>query len=176
MLLTKTTEIAIQCLVLLSRQPKGTLITPQPISMTLGSSESYTSKILRTLAKANLLESHRGASGGFSLARDPKDITLLEVVEACEGSIIGNHCREFPNPGKVKRTCGFHQAMVEFQEGVKSLLRKWSIEDLATRPLSDPEDAPDCKLRRILNAEETLPDRGIAEPLLGKGVIGSIET
>lgn len=174
MLLTKTTEIAIQCLVLLSRMPKGTLITPQPISMTLGSSESYTSKILRTLAKANLLESHRGASGGFSLAREPKDISLLEVVEACEGSIIGNHCREFPNPAKVKRTCGFHQAMVEFQEGVKSLLRKWSIEDLATRPLSDPEDAPDCKLRRILDAEETLPKRTTEEGLLGQEVIGSL--
>lgn len=174
MLLTKTTEIAIQCLVLLSRQPKGTLITPQPISMTLGSSESYTSKILRTLAKANLLESHRGASGGFSLARDPKDITLLEVVEACEGSIIGNHCRDFPN-GKVKRTCGFHQAMVEFQEGVKGLLRKWSVEDLAARPLSDPEDAPDCKLRRILDAEDHLSRRSTADSLLGHAPIGSMK-
>ncbi len=160
MLLTKTTEIAIQCLVLLSRMPKGTLITPQPISMTLGSSESYTSKILRTLAKADLLESHRGASGGFSLAREPADITLLEVVEACEGAIIGNHCREFPNPEMVGRTCGFHQAMVQFQEGVKKLLRQWSIEDLATKPLSNPEDAPDCKLRRILDAENTMPRRG----------------
>jgi len=168
MLLTKTTEIAIQCLVLLSRMPKGTLITPQPISMTLGSSESYTSKILRTLAKADMLESHRGASGGFSLAREPSDITLLEVVEACEGAIIGNHCREFPDPDMLSRTCGFHQAMVEFQEGVKSLLRKWSIEDLATKPLSTPEDAPDCKLRRILDAENTLPRRNHDNNLLNQ--------
>jgi Rrf2 family iron-sulfur cluster assembly transcriptional regulator len=174
MLLTKTTEIAIQCLVLLSRMPKGTLITPQPISMTLGSSESYTSKILRTLAKADLLESHRGASGGFSLARDPSDITLLEVVEACEGAIIGNHCREFPNPEHVVRTCGFHQAMVQFQEGVKDLLRKWSVQDLATRPLSDAKDAPDCKLRRILGAERTLPKRGSDSSLLSQPPIGSL--
>jgi len=160
MLLTKTTEIAIQCLVLLSRMPKGTLITPQPISMTLGSSESYTSKILRTLAKADLLESHRGASGGFSLAREPNKITLLEVVEACEGAIIGNHCREFPNPAMINRTCGFHQAMVEFQEGVKDILRKWSIEDLASKPLSDAKVAPDCKLCRILDAEKNMPKDG----------------
>ncbi len=160
MLLTKTTEIAIQCLVLLSRMPKGTLITPQPISATLGSSESYTSKILRTLAKADLLESHRGASGGFSLAREPRDISLLEVVEACEGAIIGNHCREFPDPAMLSRTCGFHQAMVEFQEGVKELLRKWNIEEMAAKPLSDSKDAPDCKLRRILDAEGSIPRRG----------------
>lgn len=159
MLLTKTTEIAIQCLVLLSRLPKGSLITPQPISLQLGSSESYTSKILRTLAKADILDSHRGASGGFSLARDPKDITLLDVVEACEGAIIGNHCREFPNPEMLSRTCGFHQAMVEFQEGVKTLLGKWSIQDVAAKPLSKSQDAPDCKLRRILGAEENFPKR-----------------
>lgn len=159
MLLTKTTEIAIQCLVLLSRLPKGSLITPQPISLQLGSSESYTSKILRTLAKADLLASHRGASGGFSLAREPKDISLLDVVEACEGAIIGNHCREFPDPAMIKRTCGFHQAMVEFQEGVKALLSKWSIEDVAAKPLSNAAEAPDCKLRRILGAEESMPKR-----------------
>ncbi|MEX2606360.1 MAG: Rrf2 family transcriptional regulator [Kiritimatiellia bacterium] len=172
MLLTKTTEIAIQCLVLLSRMPKGTLITPQPISQTLGSSESYTSKILRTLAKADLLESHRGASGGFSLAREPRDITLLAVVEACEGAIIGNHCREFPNPEMLKRTCGFHQAMVQFQEGVKDLLRQWSIEDVAAKPLSDAKDAPDCKLRRILDAEKSVPKRG--SEVLGAPVITSL--
>jgi Rrf2 family transcriptional regulator, iron-sulfur cluster assembly transcription factor len=160
MLLTKTTEIAIQCLVLLSRLPKGSLITPQPISLQLGSSESYTSKILRTLAKADLLASHRGASGGFSLARDPKDITLLDVVEACEGAIIGNHCREFPDPAMISRTCGFHQAMVQFQEGVKQLLSQWSIEDVAKKPLSSAAEAPDCKLRRILGAEDNFPKRG----------------
>lgn len=160
MLLTKTTEIAIQCLVLLSRLPKGSLITPQPISLQLGSSESYTSKILRTLAKADLLASHRGASGGFSLARDPKDITLLDVVEACEGAIIGNHCREFPDATMISRTCGFHQAMVQFQEGVKQLLSQWSIEEVAKKPLSNAAEAPDCKLRRILGAEENFPKRG----------------
>lgn len=159
MLLTKTTEIAIQCLVLLSRLPKGTLITPQPISIALGSSGSYTSKILRTLAKANLLDSHRGASGGFSLARETKDITLLDVVEACEGAIIGNYCREFSDPAMLEKTCGFHQAMYEFQEGVKALLDKWTIYEIAHHQLSNAADAPDCKLRRILVAEQTMPVR-----------------
>ena len=159
MLLTKTTEIAIQCLVLLARLPKGSLITPQPISIALGSSSSYTSKILRSLAKANLLESHRGASGGFSLARDPQEISLLQVVEACEGAIVGNYCRQFPNPDQISKTCGFHQAMHEFEEGVKALLDKWTIEEISTRPLSEEQDAPDCKLRRILVAEKTVPTR-----------------
>ncbi len=159
MLLTKTTEIAIQCLVLLARLPKGSLITPQPISIALGSSSSYTSKILRSLAKAHLLESHRGASGGFSLARDPKDITLLHIVEACEGAIVGNYCRQFPDPDMISKTCGFHQAMYEFQEGVKGLLDKWTIHEIAFKRLSNAADAPDCKLRRILVAEKTIPTR-----------------
>jgi hypothetical protein len=50
--------------------------------------------------------------------------------------------------------------MVEFQEGVKALLSKWSIEEVAVKPLSNAKEAPDCKLRRILGAEENMPKRG----------------
>lgn len=158
MLLTKTTEIAIQCLIVLARKPTGSLITPLPVSEAIGSSTSYTSKILRSLAKADLLVSHRGAAGGFSLSRDPAQITLLEIVEACEGTIVGNYCRSMETAGGTARTCGFHTAMVEFETAVREVLTKWTVEDMATRPLSDPDAAPNCKLRQILRADTEFSD------------------
>jgi len=48
----------------------------------------YLFKILQQLVKANILRSKRGPRGGFSLARSPKKITLLQVIEAVEGPMV----------------------------------------------------------------------------------------
>ena len=50
------------------------------------------SKLLKQLAHANLVESFRGASGGYKLARSPRAITLAEIVEALDGPIGLTEC------------------------------------------------------------------------------------
>ncbi len=54
----------------------------------------YASKTLGQLARARILRSVRGANGGFALAREPEDITLLEVVEATDGVVDGRQDAE----------------------------------------------------------------------------------
>ncbi|MBE9523926.1 MAG: Rrf2 family transcriptional regulator [Chloroflexi bacterium] len=53
---------------------------------------SFLAKIVSQLSVAGLLKTSRGARGGVSLARDPKDISLLDVVEAIDGPIKLNEC------------------------------------------------------------------------------------
>jgi Rrf2 family protein len=53
---------------------------------------SFLAKIISQLSVAGLLHTSRGARGGVSLARDPGDITLLDVVEAIDGPILLNEC------------------------------------------------------------------------------------
>ena len=53
---------------------------------------SFLAKIVSQLSVAGLLQTSRGARGGVSLARDPDDISLLEVVEAIDGPILLNEC------------------------------------------------------------------------------------
>jgi Rrf2 family protein len=53
---------------------------------------SFLAKIVSQLSVAGLLQTSRGARGGVSLARDPQDISLLEVVEAIDGPILLNEC------------------------------------------------------------------------------------
>ena len=53
---------------------------------------SFLAKIISQLSIAGLLHTSRGARGGVTLARDPKEITLLEVVEAIDGPIQLNEC------------------------------------------------------------------------------------
>jgi len=53
---------------------------------------SFLAKIIAQLSVAGLLQTMRGARGGVSLARDPDEISLLEVVEAIDGPIQLNEC------------------------------------------------------------------------------------
>lgn len=48
----------------------------------------YLLKILQQLVRVNILRSKRGPRGGFSLARDTKDITILQIIEAIEGPMM----------------------------------------------------------------------------------------
>ena len=49
-------------------------------------------KVLKRLTQRGILESTRGAYGGYQLARDAADITALDVVEAMEGAASENNC------------------------------------------------------------------------------------
>lgn len=53
---------------------------------------SFLAKIVSQLSVAGLLQTSRGARGGVSLARQPHEISLLEVVEAIDGPIMLNEC------------------------------------------------------------------------------------
>ena len=64
------------------------LVLSQDISKQYNIPLEYLLKILQQLVKANILRSKRGPRGGFSLARSPKKITLLQVIEAAEGPMI----------------------------------------------------------------------------------------
>jgi Rrf2 family protein len=53
---------------------------------------SFLAKIISQLSIAGLLHTSRGARGGVTLAREPKEISLLEVIEAIDGPIQLNEC------------------------------------------------------------------------------------
>ena len=50
------------------------------------------SKLLKQLAKAGLVESHRGVHGGYSMARDIEDINAMEIIEALDGPVALTAC------------------------------------------------------------------------------------
>ena len=63
------------------------------------------SKILKILARAGLLDSHRGVKGGYTLARDPEAITVTEVIGALEGPIGITECID-DTPGECSHEAG----------------------------------------------------------------------
>ena len=53
-------------------------------------SASFLVQILNDLRRGGLIESRRGKAGGYLLARDPETVTMLDIVEAVEPSLLAN--------------------------------------------------------------------------------------
>jgi Rrf2 family protein len=89
----------------------------------------YLLKILQQLVRANVLNSKRGPRGGFSLAKPPKRITMLEMVEAVDGPMTGQlNIAEQANGEKF--SVRFEQVYGKAVAQAKSILEKAKLSSL----------------------------------------------
>ena len=88
--LSEAASIAIHSMVLISRSGEG--INAVKIAEFTGFSKNHIAKVLQRLVKSDLLKSVRGPSGGFTMKRDPADLSLLEIYQAIEGPIELSDC------------------------------------------------------------------------------------
>jgi Rrf2 family protein len=112
--LGKTTLSALRALLFLTQQEPAACLSPRHIAAVLGESPTYLAKVLRHLVKAGVLRAERGATGGVRLAMAPEDVTLLDVVEACQGTIVGNYCQATVADGRRSRR-GYHHELISCQ-------------------------------------------------------------
>jgi len=90
MKLTRASSYALAALAYLAREkPDAPVASHDMATRANGIPKKFLLKILRPLASVGILRSIRGPNGGYQLARAPKDVTLLEVVEAVDGPIRG---------------------------------------------------------------------------------------
>ena len=92
------------------------------------------SKILKGLAREGLLVSHRGAKGGYSLARPPAEITADEMIEALEGPIGLTECAVHPGECAQESSCGVREPWQRINAVVRSALTNVTLADLAQPP------------------------------------------
>jgi Rrf2 family protein len=89
MKLTSASTHAVTALAYLAREKPDGPVVSGTIARAEGIPELFLLKLLRPLVHAGLVRSRKGPGGGYSLARKPKDITLLEIVEAVDGPLRG---------------------------------------------------------------------------------------
>lgn len=145
-MLTQTSELAVRALLLLAIEPSTEPTPPRQLAESLNCSPSYLAKTVSMLVRAGVLQSVRGARGGVLLTRDPAEISLLEVVEACQGLLIGSYCTELA--AHREPICSYHRAMNDLHAAMTETLSKWSLKDLLAQPYSKhaPEGPTGCKM------------------------------
>jgi Rrf2 family protein len=129
--ITKTSLLATRALVFLAEAEQGVVASPRSIATRLGESPAYMAKVLRSLVKAGILRAEHGRNGGVLLNRRPGDVTLLAIVEACQGAIAGSYCQGIAD---LRMACAFHRATVELQHSIIKILSRWNLEQLAASP------------------------------------------
>jgi Rrf2 family protein len=130
-MLNKTSVSAIRALLLLAGQQPRDPWPPRRIAEVLDESPTYMAKVVSHLVRAGLLDSAKGVKGGVRLVRPPAEIRMLDIVEACQGTIVGDYCRKSPPQSPP---CAFHRAAVELHEAITGVLARWTLADLLAGP------------------------------------------
>jgi Rrf2 family protein len=148
-MLTKTTISVIRALTYLGSQGQGVVLSPRHIAERLGESPTYLAKVMRLAVRADILRAQRGVNGGVVLHRPPRDISLLAIVEACQGAILGRFCEDTM---ELKRTCAFHRAAAELHRAMVRVMSHWTLQHFIEKP------GPDKTLKKQVQCwMETIP-------------------
>ena len=131
----------------MSRQPKGEIVYKRDICEAQDITPAFLTKILQPLIKEGIVGSQRGVGGGFFLAKNPADITLLDIIKTQEGPVYLNQC--LVKEGNCNREffCPVHGAWKKIRADFMQLLEKYDFASLAADqsgklPVQSTNDSP----------------------------------
>ena len=84
-------------------------------------------KILRGLVTQGMVDSYKGAKGGYALARPASEITLREVIESVEGPYMLSRCQK-PGYSCGHDHCKLHKIYEKISEDVRSELDSYTFD------------------------------------------------
>lgn len=87
-------------------------------------------KILQTLARAGLLVSHAGSTGGYALSRSAMQITAFEVIRAIDGPLFITSCITIHGTCDLAGHCTIKEPLRKVNDSIKDLLSGIRIGDL----------------------------------------------
>jgi len=128
--LTRGTDYGIQGVLYLAAQPYEKVTLLHDIARERGIPETYLAKIFQDLTKAGIVRSHRGAKGGFCLARPASEISLLQVIEALQGPLALNRCLDIRDACGNSPTCPVHVVLEKAQAQLAATLHAAKMDQL----------------------------------------------
>ncbi len=131
MQITREGDYGIRSVLYLARQPFKKISFVTEISDEYKIPRSFLAKILQKLVKAKIIRSYRGVNGGFSLSRQSRDISMLDVIEAIEGKIHLNVCLMDKKKCLFSKQCPVSPVWALVQARFTEVLKKTNFEDLA---------------------------------------------
>lgn len=131
MQITREGDYGIRSILYLSRQPFKKISFVNEISEEYKIPRSFLAKILQKLVRANLVRSYRGVKGGFSLAKQAREISMLDVIEAIEGKTCLNVCLMDKKKCGFSKQCPVSPVWAVMQKRFMNMLKKVNFEELS---------------------------------------------
>ncbi len=100
------------------------------------------SKLLKQLAHAGLVESRRGVNGGYLLSRDPRRISIADIVTAMEGPIGMTECSAQSGLCGHEPHCGVRVNWQRISQAIRTALESVTLADMVAAPARRPAAIP----------------------------------
>lgn len=129
--LTKKADYGLMALKYLAEHPNESSLSARDIAEAYHIPPQLLAKILQRLAKVGILRSHAGMSGGYSLEKNPREISAFEVIHAIDGPLFITSCGTSHNSCDLTDSCTIREPLARVNDSISGLLRSISIADLA---------------------------------------------
>ncbi|OBX21152.1 MULTISPECIES: RrF2 family transcriptional regulator [Bizionia] len=107
-------------------------VSLKEIAKEIASPEAFTAKILQDLARHNIINSVKGAHGGFEIVKSQiSSIKLEEIVRAIDGDKIYNGCGLGLHTCDENHPCPVHDKFKDIRNDLKVMLETTNLEELA---------------------------------------------
>jgi Rrf2 family protein len=130
-MITKKAEYAISTLAELANLEPGTQITTREIAQRRNIPANLIVQLVSSLREAGWVTSTRGPGGGITLARNPEEINLRQVIELYDGPIGITRCLLQDGPCHNQVECSLRGVWAEAQSKMLEVLERVTIKELA---------------------------------------------
>jgi Rrf2 family protein len=127
---TKAEDYGLHGILYLAGQPPGKVTPLSEISESQKVPEKFLAKIFQNLSKSGLIKSHRGVKGGFSMNRNPEDLTVKEVLESIQGPYFIAKCLADETTCRKSNNCSVRTLLQKTQDRILEVFEGHTIADL----------------------------------------------
>lgn len=104
-------------------------VSIKSISKRQNISEYYLEQLFAPLRKADLIKSIRGAQGGYMLSRDPKDLTVLEIMNVLEGPVEISECLHSDSCDNID-CCATRALWKKIKDSIDEVMESITLQDI----------------------------------------------
>ncbi len=130
MQITRQADYATRAVLHLARAGNANRVSTGHVAKEQNIPPAFLPKIISQLSIAGILQTSRGPHGGIRLAREPKNITLLEVIEAIDGPIKLNVCVQGGGVCLFEDNCSLQATWRDIQRGLITKMRNANFAQL----------------------------------------------
>ena len=130
--LSKKVEYGLIAIRDIAARSGGQVTTAREIADSYGISYELLAKVLQKMAKAGLIVSHQGVHGGYTLARNPNDITVSRIINVIEGNMpmITQCMVEGPNGCGVFDVCTIKSPLHKVQANIERAFESMTLSEI----------------------------------------------
>jgi Rrf2 family transcriptional regulator, cysteine metabolism repressor len=134
-MVTQRSQYALRALFELARRAQAGPTRIEDVAKAQAIPQRFLEVVLNEMKHTGLVEAKRGRHGGYQLARDPRDITVAEILNASQGPLAPVDCLADPSSSDCdfKGDCVFLSLWEEARDAVARVYKSTTLQDLIDR-------------------------------------------